>query len=196
MRAEKIFIGGRKMISIVEELLVLSSVTREEIETTPVAMSAVLEQALFRLEGLRQAYDGEIIMPSAWPVCLGHAPWVEEVWVNYLSNGIKYGGRPYRLEIGATHQDDGMVCFWVCDNGEGIPLEQIDDIFVEFTRLNQARAQGHGLGLSIVKRIVEKLGGTVGVSCPPPQTSIKGPVEQKSGCYFYFTLPEFDLRQF
>ncbi len=190
MMAAQIFLGGRKMISIVEELLVLSSVTREEIALEPISMSAVLEQAILRLEGLRHAYKGEIIMPAAeWPVCLGHATWVEEVWVNYLSNGIKYGGRPYRLELGFERLPERQVRFWVSDNGPGVPLGQEDEIFVEFTRLDQARAQGHGLGLSIVKRIIEKLGGSVGVTCTEPAPAEENEPEN-NGCRFYFTLTE------
>ncbi|MCA9981289.1 MAG: GAF domain-containing protein [Anaerolineales bacterium] len=194
MMAEQIYIGGRKMISIVEELLVLSSVTREEIELVPIAMSAVVEQALSRLAGLLQIYEGEIDMPTEWPVCLGHATWVEEVWVNYLSNGIKYGGRPYQLTLGYTYQAEDMICFWVADNGEGVPQEMESEIFAEFTRLNQARAQGHGLGLSIVKRIVEKLGGTVGIERLPSPTAVSH--NPPNNCRFYFTLPVFNLNQF
>lgn len=185
MMAEQIFLGGRKMISIVEELLVLSSVTREEVKLMPLEMSAVLDQALQRLAGLRQSYEGEIIMPPHWPTCLGHAIWVEEVWVNYLSNAIKYGGQPYRIELGYDPEPDGQIRFWVQDNGAGIPPSQKDEIFVEFTRLDQAKAQGHGLGLSIVKRIIEKLGGTVGVICTDPESPHPSTA---SGCRFYFTL--------
>ncbi|MCZ7671073.1 MAG: ATP-binding protein [Chloroflexi bacterium] len=50
----------------------------------------------------------------------------------------------------------------MCDNGEGVSPEVANKLFVEFTRLDQTRAKGHGLGLSIVKRIVEKLDGRVG----------------------------------
>ena len=71
-----------------------------------------------------------------------------------------------------------MVRFWVRDNGTGIPPEQQARLFTPFTRLAQARATGHGLGLSIVQRIVEKLGGQVGVESQPGQGSL-----------FSFTLP-------
>ena len=44
-------------------------------------------------------YQPEVILPETWPVALGFEPWIEEVWANYLSNGLKYGGRPPRLEF-------------------------------------------------------------------------------------------------
>ncbi len=62
-----------------------------------------------------------------------------------------------------TTQVDGMVRFWVRDNGPGLTPEDQTRLFVPFTRLDQIRVEGHGLGLSIVRRIVEKLGGQVGV---------------------------------
>jgi signal transduction histidine kinase len=106
---------------------------------------------------------------------------LEEVWVNYLSNGLKYGGQPPRLELGAAVQADGLVRFWVRDNGPGLSPEAQTRLFTEFTRLDRTRAQGHGLGLSIVRRIMEKLSGQFGVESSPGQGSL-----------FYFSLPSGD----
>jgi signal transduction histidine kinase len=114
----------------------------------------------------------EIVVPNTWPVALGHGPWVEEVWVNYLSNALKYGGQPPRVELGATEQTDGTVRFWVRDNGPGLTAEEQTRLFRLFTRLDRVRAKGHGLGLSIAQRIVEKLGGQVGVESEIGQGSV------------------------
>jgi two-component system sensor histidine kinase/response regulator len=100
------------------------------------------------------------------------------VWANYISNAIKYGGRPPHIELGATAQDDGMVRFWVRDNGAGLTPEEQTRLFIPFTRLDQVQVKGHGLGLSIVRRIVGKLGGQVGVESQVGQGSV-----------FSFTLP-------
>jgi K+-sensing histidine kinase KdpD len=99
-------------------------------------------------------------------------------WVNYLSNAIKYGGRPPRVELGGETQSNGMVRFWVRDNGPGIAPQDQARLFKPFTRLDHLRAQGYGLGLSVALHIVEKLGGQVGVKSVPGQGSI-----------FSFTLP-------
>jgi signal transduction histidine kinase len=125
-------------------------------------------------------YQAEIIKPSEWPVVLGHAPWVEEVWANYISNAMKYGGHPPRVELGATPLPNGSVRFWVHDNGNGLSPEARAQLFIAYTRLDKLRATGHGLGLSIVKRIVEKLGGTVGLESED---------EPGKGSTFSFTLP-------
>jgi PAS domain S-box-containing protein len=156
---------AHKMNNIIEELLLLSEVRKAEVEMTCLDMAAIVVEATQRLAYVIKTNQAEIIVPpaSAWPAALGYAPWIEEVWVNYLSNAIKYGGRPPRMELGAEMLSDGKVRFWVRDNGPGITPEDQSRLFTPFRRLDQVRAGGHGLGLSIVRRIVEKLGGQVGV---------------------------------
>jgi signal transduction histidine kinase len=96
---------------------------------------------------------------------------VEEIWVNYLSNALKYSGRPPHIVLGAARQPDRRVRFWVQDNGRGIHPEDQAKLFMPFSQLSQAQTEGHGLGLSIVQRIVEKLGGEVDVESEPGQGS-------------------------
>jgi signal transduction histidine kinase len=110
-------------------------------------------------------------------MAMGYGPWLEEVWANYVSNGIKYGGTPPCLELGATMTGNGRVRFWVRDNGPGLPPEKLAVLFTEFIRLSELQIEGHGLGLSIVQRIISKLGGRVGVES-----------ELGQGSEFYFVL--------
>jgi two-component system sensor histidine kinase/response regulator len=159
-------------------LLMLSAVRKAEVKMTPLDLASTVDEAQQRLAHMIEKHQVEIIVSNNWPAVLGHGPWVEEVWVNYLSNAIKYGGQPPRIELGATVRPDGTVCLWVRDNGPGIPPEAQTRLFTPFTRLDQIRADGHGLGLSIVRRIVEKLGGQVGVESKVGQ-----------GSTFFFTLP-------
>ena len=172
--------NGRKMNSIIEELLLLAEVRKVRVGAAPLNTASIVSEAQQRLADMVEQYHAEILVPdaSAWPVALGYVPWVEEIWVNYLSNALKYGGRPPRLELGAEAQPDGMVRFWVRDYGAGLAPEDQVRLFTPFTRLDQVRVKGHGLGLSIVRRIVEKLGGQVGVESQVGQ-----------GSTFSFTLP-------
>ena len=179
----------RKMTTIVDELLLLASVrAQEEVETTSLDMGRILEEAKARLQFLMDELGGEIHMPDSWPVARGYAPWVEEVWANYLSNALKYGGRPPRVEVGFTvvegkkDEQKPDIKYWVRDDGPGLTPEQQAALFTPFERLHQARVDGHGLGLSIVRRIVYKLGGEVGVESPG---------KPGKGCTFYFTLPAY-----
>ena len=170
--------NGVKMSSIIDELLLLATMRHvEDVTRAPLSMAEIVSQVRLRLSGLIQEYQAEIVTPEAWPVATGHGAWVEEVWVNYMSNAIKYGGRPPRVELGATVEDHA-VRFWVRDNGNGISPEEQARLFTLFTRLDQVKAEGHGLGLSIVRRIVEKLDGEVGVES-----------EMGRGSTFSFTLP-------
>lgn len=172
---------GQKMESIIEALLLLAGVRKEEVELSALPMAEIVAQACQRLELMITEYHAEIIQPASWPVVVGYAPWVEEVWVNYLSNGLKYGGRPPCLELGATPQADGQIRLWVHDNGPGIPPAEQSRLFTEFVRLGEVGLKGHGLGLSIVRRIVEKLDGQVGVES-----------QVGRGSTFYFTLPSVE----
>jgi len=168
-----------KMQTIIDALLLLASVRRQDqVPMDKLDMGAIVAEATARLQNVIKESGATINRPDDWPDAFGHAPWVEEVWMNYLSNALKYGGEPPEIDLGAERQDDGLVCCWVRDNGQGIAAEDKPKLFGQFTRLDVARAEGHGLGLSIVQRIVEQLGGTVGVES-----------EVGKGSTFYFTLP-------
>ena len=180
--AGRILSGAKKMNDIIESLLLLAGVRKEMVALSPLDMGKIVAEVHERLGALINEYQPEIILPPSWPQADGYAPWIEEVWANYLSNAMKYGGQPPRVELGAepVNGADGkpMVRFWTRDNGPGLSPEDQTKLFTPFTRIHVTRAKGHGLGLSIVQRIVEKFGGEVGVVSQPGQ-----------GSTFYFTLP-------
>jgi signal transduction histidine kinase len=174
--------NGRKMIKIIDELLLLAGVSQaKEVEVGPVDMGQVVQEVQARLSQAIEQAQVEIVAPDSWPAAVGYGPWLEEVWANYMSNGVKYGGQPPRLELGAASLPSGQVRFWVRDNGPGLKPNEQERLFTPFIRLDQTRSNGHGLGLSIVRRIVEKLGGQVGVE----SQGLAG-----QGCTFWFTLPQ------
>lgn len=171
-----------RSFEIIDALLLLASARRRHIHLSLLNMSSILRRVKQRLAPMIEQYNAHIEFPSEWPLAKGFAPWVEEIWVNYLSNAIKYGGRPPIIEMGADalpHAD--FVRFWVKDNGDGLSPSAQKKLFTPFTRIGQSRVEGHGLGLSIVQRIVERFGGEVGVESQPGQ-----------GCVFFFTLPTRD----
>lgn len=172
--------GGYKLKSIINALLMLAGVSKmEQAELSPLDMRLIVEDAKKRLNDMIEEKQARIVTPPEWPSAQGYGPWVEEVWMNYLSNALKYGGEPPELELGADMQTNGMVRFWVRDNGEGLTDEERERVFTPFTRLNKIQVEGHGLGLSVVERIVKKLGGQVGVESTVGQGSV-----------FSFTLPK------
>lgn len=172
--------NGRKVNNIIDELLLLATVRKEEVILSPLDMAGIVGEALQRLSYMIENYGAKVTLPESWPVALGRGPWIEEVWVNYISNGIKYGGRPPSIELGAIVQPDGKIRFWVQDNGTGLTIEEQGKLFAPFTRLDKVRVKGYGLGLSIVQRIIEKLGG---------QVNVESPDRSGQGSIFSFTLP-------
>jgi signal transduction histidine kinase len=157
--------SAQKMSQVIQELLLLAQVRRVDVGSTRIDMVSVLAEVQARVWSLVVKTGGELVIHDAdqWPPACGYAPWIEEVWYNYISNALKYGGHPPRVELGAELHGERLVCFWVRDNGPGLSSEQIARLFVDFTSLENVGHGGHGLGLSIVKRIVDKLGGEVGV---------------------------------
>jgi signal transduction histidine kinase len=174
--------NGRKMSNVIDALLLLARVRKMEAHVQPLDMAGIVTEAQQRLATLIGEYQAQVIVPDTWPVALGYGPWVEEVWVNYLSNAIKYGGRPPRVELGADlvamdpRRAEGAeresVRFWVRDNGPGLTPEQRARLFTPLVRLDQVEIKGHGLGLAIVRGIVEKMGGQVQVTSQVGQGSV------------------------
>jgi signal transduction histidine kinase len=172
--------NARTVSKTIDEMLLLASMQREDVDCTPLDMAQIVNQVQKRLRWMIDEYKAEIQVPQSWPVAIGYGPWVEEVWINYLSNGLKYGGKPPVLHLGAYLEQPCLVRFWVRDNGLGIPQEKLGSLFTEFTRIRQVQIEGYGLGLSIVKRIVTKLGGDVAVES-----------DMGNGSTFSFSLPEY-----
>jgi PAS domain S-box-containing protein len=187
---DKIARSGEKMSAIIDSLLLLAQVRQiEEVELTPLDMGAVVAGALERLSALQADCQAEVMLPERWPTAMGHGPWVEEVWVNYLSNAFKYGGSASRIELdareqpGSAHDPRPMVRFWVRDYGPGIAPQQRAELFAPLSQVRTTADGSGGLGLSIVQRIVTWLGGEVGVASQPGRGSL-----------FWFTLPAWTRR--
>ena len=167
--------------TIIDELLFLALVRQESIKTkmTTLDMGVIVAESLDSLASQLTASESVIQQPSQWPAAVGYAPWLTQVWVNYISNALKYGGLRPQITLGSARSADGrMVRFWVKDNGPGLDADSQRSMFVPFTRVAKVSATSHGLGLSIVRRIMEKLGGTVGVES-----------QLGAGALFWFELP-------
>lgn len=172
-------LAATRLAAIIDELLVLAGVRRQRVEPVAIDMGQAVVEALDRLEDLLKKSAAQIEKPAAWPTVLGQPAWVTHVWMNYISNAAKYAGPSAQITLGHTvRAEAGRVRFWVQDRGPGLDAAARAKLFVPFTRISSVRASGHGLGLSIVRRIVEKLGGEVGVESEPGQ-----------GSCFWFELP-------
>jgi signal transduction histidine kinase len=177
---EAIMNGGDKMRNIIDGLLMLAKIrNQDKLEKSVLNMAEIQESVMRRtLESIDKS-KAEVTLPISWHKALGNSLWIEEVWINLLSNAIKYGGEPPVIELG-SEEIDGHVKFWISDNGHGMSTDEQSYLFSEFKRMhpNKDKIKGHGLGLSIVQRVISKLGGEVGVDS-----------KIGLGSTFYFTLP-------
>ena len=159
--------AGHQMSRIIDQLLMLARSRPGDVKVEPLDMATIVDGALQRLAHTLREFQAEIIRPDSWPVAWGYGPLVEEVWVDYIDRAIKHSRKPPRVGLGAATQQDGMVRFWVIDKGASTTQEDYLD-----------GLGGSGGGLSAIQRIVERLGGEVGVEHKDGQ----------SGSLF-FTLP-------
>ncbi|HBH48090.1 MAG TPA: hypothetical protein DDX98_05590 [Bacteroidales bacterium] len=172
--------GAHHMNDIVEGLLLLAQIRNlDNLDTTELEMNTIMKSSLNRLSVMIAEYNAKVKTPETLFNSIGYGIWVEEVWVNLFSNAIKYGGECPEIEVN-SYRKGKQIYYTIKDNGSGLTPEEQENIFMEFTRLRTHKSEiaGHGLGLSIVKSIIEKLGGQVGVE------SKKG-----EGSTFYFSLP-------
>jgi PAS domain S-box-containing protein len=179
--ANQILVAGLKASSIIDGLLLFSSISVKEVVSEPIKMDLIITEALKRNEQEILKRNIRIDKPANWPVVLGYAPWLEEVWTNLISNAIKYGGDPPELTFGFEKGENNGTVFFLQDNGNGLSKGQIDQLFIPFNNLNITSVDSHGLGLSIVKRIISKQKGTVWAD----SENIPG-----KGSRFCFSLPE------
>ena len=175
--------GLLSMRQLVDGLLVVARLTHEQVEPAtlvqPIAMGELLEGLLRQYEYRFDEAHAHISHPEpeSWPSVLGYRPWVEQIWINYLGNALKYGGRPPEISLGWEARDE-LIRFWVADRGPGLSGESRQRLFRPYTRRSGEVATGHGLGLYIVSRLAEVMGNRVGVEENPG-----------GGSRFWFELP-------
>lgn len=177
---EGIMNGGDKMRNIIDGLLMLAKIrNQDKLEKSVMNMTEIQDSVMRRMHESIDNANANVTLPNTWHKAFGNSLWIEEVWINLLSNAIKYGGNPPDIVLG-SEEKDGFVKFWISDNGQGMTQEEQSYLFSEFKRMhpNKDKIKGHGLGLSIVQRVISKLGGEVGVVS---QAGI--------GSTFYFNLP-------
>jgi signal transduction histidine kinase len=172
-----------KMADMIDQLLWLTKLRDATASAESVHVDQVVQSALSRFQHQIEQASIAVEVAPAFPPALGHAQWIEEVFANLISNAIKYMGKDNpapRIKISGSRQAD-MARYEVCDTGVGITPEDQAHLFEMFTRLHTVEAEGLGLGLSIVHRIVSKLNGHIGVES-----------ERGKGSAFWFTLPAAD----
>lgn len=176
-----------RLSTIIDALLRLSRAGRVEYHPVPVAIDRVVQRVIDSLRATMVAREAHITVHDLHPVVADPTS-VEQIFANLVGNALNYldPQRPGDIHIGVDRMDavdpandsPGMVTFFVRDNGCGIPDAHRAKIFRAFQRLRPELAQGEGMGLAIVRRMVERHGGRIWLRST-----------ENVGTTFFFTLP-------
>jgi two-component system, LuxR family, sensor kinase FixL len=164
--------AARNMEHLLADLLAFSRISRETIELTPVHLESVVREALVVCETpiAQSRAHVEIIEPLA--DILAHTTTLQRVLVNLITNAVKFvQNHPPWVRIRTEQRPGGIVRIWVEDNGIGIPAEFQEQIFHVFRRLHSTAYGGTGIGLAVVQKGVDRMGGRVGVFSEPAKGS-------------------------
>jgi signal transduction histidine kinase len=170
--ASRIDKSAQFMDALLCDLLAFSRISQKHVELTPANLGAVVESVLSRLQKEIQEKSARVENSGPWPAVLAHEPTLTQVLFNLASNALKFDvpGVPPLLRL-RTEERAGFIRVWVEDDGPGIAPENQAQIFRLFTRLDGERHPGTGIGLAIVQKGVERMGGRVGVESTPGQGS-------------------------
>ncbi|HEY3419068.1 MAG TPA: ATP-binding protein [Methanomassiliicoccales archaeon] len=170
--------GGERMRALIDDLLQYSRVDSGGKHATMVDMNEVVEKVLFVLKASLEDNEARILADPL-PSLLADETQMVQVMQNLIGNAIKFRGpESPRIQISAT-PGQGEWVFSVKDNGIGLSMEYADKIFQVFQTLHtRDRYPGTGVGLAIVKKIIEKRGGRVWVES-----------EENKGATFFFSVP-------
>ena len=175
----KIKDNAQKMGMLIDNLLEFSRIGRKEILRWKIDMNLIVEAVLKEICKSTK-HNAAIKTNALFPAEADHAL-LNQVWVNLISNAIKYSGKKEKpeIEIGSADSET-EITYYIKDNGSGFDMAYADKLFGVFQRLhNSSDFEGTGVGLAIVHRIITKHGGRIWADAKPNQ-----------GATFYFTIPK------
>ncbi len=161
----RIIASGKQSEELLADLLKYSRVSFQEMVLQPVALSGVVETALEQLQADIRTSGARIEVKEPLLTIPGSRPLLMQVVTNLVSNAIKFVPKDRTPDIVLRAEERGSRArLWVEDNGIGIPQDRVEKIFQVFEQLHQDEPRpGTGIGLAIVRRAVQRMGGTVGV---------------------------------
>ena len=163
--------SASRMDALIRELLAYSQLGRIEMTHGMVAPASAVEDAMFQVQSEvhRSGARISIDVDQQLPLVRGHRPILSRALANLISNGIKFVAEGATPEVTVRAEERGdQVRFWVEDRGIGIAPGHHDRIFGVFERLHPLKSYaGLGVGLAMVRRSVERMGGQVGVESAP-----------------------------
>lgn len=160
--------AAQTMDHLLADLLEFSHISQQKLELVAVALDTVVQAALAACETEIREAGAQIDNSPPWPAVLAHAATLRQVLVNLISNAVKFvAAGPPRVRLHSEERPGGIVRIWVEDNGIGVPSQFQERIFQVFQRLHTTAYAGTGIGLAIVQKGAERMGGRVGVESAP-----------------------------
>jgi two-component system CheB/CheR fusion protein len=170
--ARRIDKASQFMDALLRDLLDFSRVSQQRLELAPVGLGTIVETILSRLEEGILEKNARVENSGPWPFVRAHEPTLAQVLFNLISNALKFvtpdAAPVVRLR---TEERSEFIRVWVEDKGIGIAPDYQDQVFRLFARLHGEKYPGTGVGLAIVQKGVERMGGRVGVESAPAQGS-------------------------
>lgn len=164
--------AAQTMDQLLADLLAFSQVNQQEIKLGPVALATVVQSALAGCEQEIRKCSARIENIPPWPAVMAHAATLRQVLLNLIGNAVKFTAeRVPQVRLRAEIRPGGWVRIWVEDNGIGVEAAHQERIFQVFKRLHTTAYSGTGIGLAIVQKGVERMGGRVGVVSVPDEGS-------------------------
>ncbi len=181
--ARRIVAAASRMDTLINDLLAYSRLSRAEIRLQPVSLAVVVAEALAQLDAELQERQAQVTVEESLPEVVAHRTTVIQVVTNLLANAVKFVAPTVKPQVRVWAEErEGWVRLWLQDNGIGIAPEHQQRIFRVFERLHGIETYpGTGIGLAIVRKGVERMGGSVGV---------KSQVGQ--GSRFWIELPQVE----
>jgi PAS domain S-box-containing protein len=163
--AQLIADSAQRMDTLIQDLLAYSRLSQTEIKLQTVDLTTLMQEILVQLEPERQAKQAEITVAMPLPQVIGQPTILTQAIINLLTNALKYVARGVQPQIQVwSEKREDWIRIWIADNGIGIESEFQERIFGVFERLHGADTySGSGVGLAIVQKGIERLGGRVGV---------------------------------
>ena len=154
--------SAQKMGTLIDDLLTFSRLSRAPLKKQRVNVAQQVRDVLDDLQAQQTGREMEITLGEL-PTCAGDPALLKQVWINLLSNALKYTLKRPRavVEVGSRLENDELIYF-VRDNGTGFDMRYADKLFGVFQRLHRAEDyEGTGVGLAIVQRIIHRHGGRI-----------------------------------
>jgi signal transduction histidine kinase len=165
--------AAERMDTLVIDLMAYGRIARAEIQLGPVHMEEAWTAAVAQCENLIEHRRANVLSTPPFPQVQGHLPTLTQVLANLLNNALTFVPRNVAPEVVFWIEDpgNGHVRAWLRDNGIGIAPEHQERIFRLFERVETLNEPGTGVGLSIVRKGMERMRGRVGVESAPGQGS-------------------------